>query len=131
MDKIIVGILAIFIAIVLVVYEMIDTIRCIFDFHKWKESGDGMERICERCGISLANCHKRQRRHYWFRFLAFLRSILGPMKEKLIGPTEKYTERGRKDPFYQPTNWEKFGRFIWRLFKILIFVISLIFLFIS
>ena len=102
------------------------SIWCKFDSHKWKVSEDGMENICERCGINFANYSKRQRQQYWFRFLAFLRSKMKLLKEALIGPTEKYTERGRKDLFYSPTNWTKLKRLIWRLFKCLIFLIGLL-----
>ena len=101
------------------------SIRCKFDSHKWKVSEDGMERICERCGISFADYAKRQRRQYWFRFLAFLRSNMERLKEYLIGPTEKYTKRGVKDPFYHLTNWTKLKILIWILFRRLISLIGL------
>ena len=103
------------------------SIRCKFDSHKWKESEDGMENICERCGISFADYSKRQRQQYRFRFLAFLRSNMEHLKEELIGPTEEYTKRDVKsDPFYHLTNWTKLKRLIWGLFKCLIFLIGLL-----
>ena len=49
-------------------------IKCKFDFHRWKVSEDGMERICERCGINCADYFKRRKEQYWFRFLASLPS---------------------------------------------------------
>ena len=100
------------------------SISCKFDSHKWKESEDGMERICERCGISCADYSTRQRRQCWFRFLAFLRSKMKRLEELLTEPTEKYIERGRTDPFYQPTKWTIFGRPIWRILGVLILLIT-------
>jgi len=92
------------------------SIRCKFDSHKWDVSEDGMERICERCGISYYEYYERQKKQYWFRFLAFLRPKLEYLKKKLLDPPRRYTESGKIDYLYHPTDWERRKVIVLRLF---------------
>jgi len=99
--------------------DKMESLKCKFDIHKWKEDKASMEDVCERCRISYPNYARRNSGSVWFCSLRVIRSSLSRLWIWLRGPDKKYSPKGTMDPFYTLSKWTIVGRVTWKLLVVI------------